>query len=225
MPSVAVSYTCLYTLEHSTGLRTVDLPLLAQGLCEPQHSLEGDDMRQHGFSLIELLMGLAIVGIVLQLVSPAYGALIQSHHRELAAKSLASGLRNARTEAIARNQTVVVHGVDNDWSQGWRMILDLNGKGHEDSSNPLLFESQSSARVPIVGNRPVRNFVRFSNLGEPLLPSGAFQAGTLHICAAREPVSQLQVVLARTGRVSLRSEKAEQALCVGGEDSEQRADA
>jgi type IV fimbrial biogenesis protein FimT len=182
-------------------------------------------MRQQGFSLIELLMGLAIVGIVLQLVGPAYAALAESNHRELAAKSLASGLRNARTEAIARNQTIVVHGIDNDWGQGWRMILDLNGKGHEDSDNPLLIERQSDVRVSIVGNRPVRSFVRFSNLGEPLMPSGAFQAGTLHICAAREPVSQLQVVLARTGRVSLRSEKAGQALCAGGADSEQRADA
>ena len=70
--------------------------------------------------------------------------------------------------------------------------------------------------MPIVGNWAVRRFVRFSSLGEPLMPKKAFQAGTLHLCDAHEPVSQLQVVLARTGRVSLRSHKAEQALCPGG---------
>lgn len=182
-------------------------------------------MREHGFSLIELLMGLAIAGIVLLLVSPAFAALVESNHREEAAKSLVSGIRAARTEAITRNQTIVIHGINNDWAQGWRMILDINGKGHEDSSNPLLLERQSSARVPVVGNRPVGSFVRFSGLGEPLLPSGAFQAGTLHICSTREPLSQYQVVLARTGLVSLRSKKTEQALCVGGEDSEQGANA
>ncbi|WP_160108374.1 GspH/FimT family pseudopilin [Pseudomonas izuensis] len=182
-------------------------------------------MHQQGFSLIELLMGLTIAGIVLHLVSPALAAVKESNYREEAARSLVSGMRSARSEAIARNQTVVIYGINGDWAQGWRMILDINGKGHEDSSNPLLVEHQGSARVPVVGNRPVRSFVRFSGLGEPLLPSGAFQAGTLHICSARESLSQYQVVLARTGIVSLRSKRTEQALCVGGEDSEEGTNA
>jgi len=172
-------------------------------------------MHQRGFSLIELLMGLTIVGIVLQLVSPAFAALTESNHREEAAQSLVIGIRAARSEAVARNQAVVIHGINGDWSQGWRIILDISGKGYKDSNNPLLAERQSGARVPIVGNLPVGRFVRFSGLGEPLFARGAFQAGTLHICAAREPVSQQQVVLAATGRVSLRSIKAEQALCAG----------
>ncbi len=170
-------------------------------------------MHQQGFSLIELLMGLTIVGIVLLLVSPAFAALTESNHREQAAQSLFNGIRTARTEAIARNQAVVIHAINGDWGQGWRIILDISGKGYKDSSNPLLVERQNSVRVPIVGNLPVRRFVRFSSLGEPLFARRAFQAGTLHLCAAREPVSQLQVVLAPTGRVSLRSDKAEQALC------------
>lgn len=180
-------------------------------------------MHQRGFSLIELLMGLAIVGIVLQLVSPAFAALTESNHREEAAKSLVSGIRSARSEAITRNKTVVIHAINDDWSQGWRIILDVSGKGHEDISNPLLVERRSDTRVPIFGNQYVRTSIRFSHLGEPLY--GGFQSGTLHICAAREPVSQLQVVLASSGRVSLRSNKTAQALCVGGENLEQRTDA
>ncbi|KPU51904.1 hypothetical protein AN403_379 [Pseudomonas fluorescens] len=164
-------------------------------------------MRQHGFSLIELLMGLAITGIVLQLVSPAFATLIESNRREQAAQALFSGIRTARTEAIVRNQAVVIHGINGDWSQGWRIILDISGKGDMDSNNPLLAERQSGARVPIVGNGPVESFIRFRGQGETLF------GGTLHICKVREPVSQHQVVLARTGRVSLRSDKAEQALC------------
>ncbi len=39
-------------------------------------------MHQRGFSLIELLMGLTIVGIVLHLVSPAFAALSESTYRE-----------------------------------------------------------------------------------------------------------------------------------------------
>ncbi|MBV6824230.1 GspH/FimT family pseudopilin [Pseudomonas sp. PD9R] len=170
-------------------------------------------MHQQGFSLIELLMGLTIAGIVLHLVSPAFASVTESNQREQAAQSLFSGIRSARTEAVARHQSVVIHAIDGDWGQGWRIILDISGKGHNDSSNPLLVENRSGKTLPIVGNQPVSQFVRFSDLGEPQFARGEFQAGTLHICANREPVSQYQVVLAPSGRVSLRSEKAEQALC------------
>lgn len=173
-------------------------------------------MHQQGFSLIGLLMGLTIVGIVLHLVSPAFAALTESNHREQAAQSIVSGIRTARTAAITRNQSVVIHAINGDWSQGWRIILDISGKGYKDGSNPLLTERRSDIRVKIVGNRPVSTFVRFSGLGEPLFSNGSFQAGTLHICATREPVSQHQVVLAPTGIVSLRNDKAEQALCEKG---------
>jgi type IV fimbrial biogenesis protein FimT len=173
----------------------------------------GKTMHQRGFSLIELLMGLAIAGIVLLLVGPAFGALMESNHREEAAQSLISGIRSARSEAITRNQTVIIHAIDDDWSQGWRIILDISGKGQVDTDNPLLVEQRSIARTLIVGNLQVESFVRFSGLGEPLMPNHAFQAGTLHLCAAREPVSHLQVVLARSGRVRLGNQKIEQALC------------
>lgn len=170
-------------------------------------------MPQQGFSLIELLMGLAIGAIVLLLVSPAFATLRESNQRDQAAQSLLDGIRNARTLAITRNQSVVMHGINGDWSQGWRIILDVSGKGADDHSNPLLAERASDAKVPIVGNWLVSRYVRFSSLGQPLMPGRAFQAGTLHICSAREPVSQRQVVLAATGRVRLTSKTSEQALC------------
>lgn len=170
-------------------------------------------MPQQGFSLIELLMGLAIAAIVLHLVSPTFATLIESNHREQAAKALFSGIRSARSEAIVRNQAVVIHAIDEDWAQGWRIILDISGKGDKDRDNPLLAERRSGTRVPIVGNGPVDRFVRFSGQGEPMFAKGRWQGGTLHVCSAHEPVSQYQVVLAPSGRVSLRSEKAAQALC------------
>jgi len=170
-------------------------------------------MYQRGFSLVEMLAGLVIAGIFLQFASSPFTQLIESNRRQDAAQILASGLRNARTEAILRHQTVVIHALDDDWSRGWRIILDRSGKGAQDSDNPVLIERQADRRIPIVGNRPVEHYVRFSNLGQPLMPSGAFQAGTLHLCARDQALSLQQVVLSRTGRISLRSDKTEQKLC------------
>lgn len=182
-------------------------------------------MRQYGFSLVELLMGLMIVGIVLHLVSPAFAALTESNHREIAAQSLINGIRNARTLAISRNQSVVIHGIDGDWGQGWRITVDVSGKGPQDRSNPIVAEHTSETRVPIFGNWWVKKYIRFSSLGEPLMPEKAFQAGTLHLCDVREPVSRLQVVLAATGRVSLRSDKTAHAVCEKDKKSKQRTNA
>lgn len=170
-------------------------------------------MPQQGFSLVELLMGLAIGAIVLSLVSPALADFTESNRRQQAAQSLIDGIRNARSMAITRNQSVVIHGINGDWGQGWRIILDISGKGPGDADNPLLIEQASDGKIPIVGNWLVSRYIRFSSLGQPLVPDRKFQAGTIHLCSAREPVSQLQVVLAATGRVRLASQKAEQALC------------
>ena len=164
-------------------------------------------MYQQGFSLIELLIGLAIATIVLPLASTSYTQLIESIEREDTAQLLLSGLRSARSEAITRNRRVLIHAIDNDWSNGWRITLD-------DKEKALLKERRSSARV--VGNSTVKRRIRFGSQGEALHSNGSFQAGTLHVCAKRGPISHHQVILAPSGRVRLESIEAEQALCAKG---------
>ncbi|SED82333.1 GspH/FimT family pseudopilin [Pseudomonas kilonensis] len=164
-------------------------------------------MYQQGFSLIELLMGLAIAAIVLPWAGASYKELIESIEREDTAQLLISGLRIARSEAITRNRGVLIQGIDNDWGKGWRIMLDNKEK-------TLLMERTASARV--IGNQPMRRRVMFGNQGEALHPNGAFKAGRLHVCAKRGPVSHHQVILAPSGRVRLESVKAEQALCEKG---------
>ena len=161
-------------------------------------------MHQQGLSLIELLMGLAIAAIVLSWIGTGYKEMVEANQRKDAAQSLAVGLRSARSEAIIRNRTVVIGGIDNDWGRGWQITLD-------DKQKTLLMERSGQARV--IGNQPVRRSVSFNGLGEALLPNGGFRAGTLHVCARHGPISHHQVVLAPSGRISLRSEKAEQAVC------------
>ena len=170
-------------------------------------------MYQRGMSLITLLLTLLIMAITVRFASPAYSALSLNQQRQVAAEQLANSLRNARSEALLRNQYVLVHARDGDWSRGWRTILDLSGGGHLDKSNPVLVEIQGSGRIPIAGNTPVKHYVRFNPLGEPLLSPGAFQAGTMHVCQGGTAQSHFQVVLAKSGRISLRSNQAAQALC------------
>ena len=173
-------------------------------------------MQQRGFTLIELLLGLIVSGILAGLATPGFKSLLQSQRQQNAAQSLAQGLRYARVEAIARNGAVVIHALDDNWSQGWRVILDASGRGHLDEDNPVLLQRQDSGHVSIVGNGPVKNQVRFSGLGEPVFSGGGFRAGTVHVCATDQAQSLYQIVLAPSGRISLRSDRAEQAMCRNG---------
>ena len=170
-------------------------------------------MQQRGFTLIELLLGLIVSGILVNLAVPSFKSLLESQQRYSAAQSLAGGLRYARAEAVARNRPVVIHALEDDWSMGWRVIVDVSGRGHLDDDNPVLLERQDSGRGPIVGNGPLKSQVRFSGLGEPIFSGGGFRAGTVHVCAREQAQSLHQIVLAPSGRISLRSDSAEQALC------------
>ncbi len=62
--------------------------------------------RQPGFSLIELVMTLAVLGIVIALGMPAFGTWIMNTRIRTTADSIANGLQVARNEAVRRNAAV-----------------------------------------------------------------------------------------------------------------------
>jgi type IV fimbrial biogenesis protein FimT len=59
-----------------------------------------------GFTLIELMVTLAVIGVVLALGAPAFSAWIQNTQIRTAAESMLTGIKLARTEAAKRNATV-----------------------------------------------------------------------------------------------------------------------
>ena len=161
-------------------------------------------MGQQGVTLIQMMYALGLTAALTQLGLPAYSAMSVSLQREASAQNLAQALRSARSEALLRNQRVSLTAFEGDWSKGWRMSADDEG---------LLHEYRASGKVRVVGNQPLARQVHFSGLGVPLQAGGAFQAGTLHVCESPGTRSLHQVVLSRTGRVSLRHLATDQPLC------------
>jgi type IV fimbrial biogenesis protein FimT len=62
-----------------------------------------------GITLIELMVTLAIVGILTLLGLPYYGKMIENTQTRNAAESIQNGLRAARAEAVRRNTPVRFH--------------------------------------------------------------------------------------------------------------------
>jgi type IV fimbrial biogenesis protein FimT len=62
--------------------------------------------RLRGFTLIELMVGIAIVSMVMLFVIPGMGTWIQSSRIRNGAEALQNGLQLARAEAVSRNTSV-----------------------------------------------------------------------------------------------------------------------
>lgn len=69
-----------------------------------------------GLTLIELLIGLAVLGIVLMLAMPSFAAWIQNTAIRSTGEAIANGAQLARAEAIRRNTGVELSvGTDSSW--------------------------------------------------------------------------------------------------------------
>lgn len=81
-----------------------------------------------GFTLVELIITVTIVGILAALAVPSMRELFLTQHVRGAATDLQSSLYYARSEAIKRAADVQVAPVSNDWRQGWTVQLASGGE-------------------------------------------------------------------------------------------------
>ena len=63
--------------------------------------------RQSGVTLIELMIGVAIMALLIMLAAPSLSGLIQNRQIRTSAESVSSGLQLARAEAMKNNAQVM----------------------------------------------------------------------------------------------------------------------
>ena len=83
--------------------------------------------RSKGFTLVELVVTVTIVGVVAALAVPSMRQLYLTQQVRGAAADLQSTLYYARSEAIKRAVDVRVIPTSNDWRQGWIIQLASGG--------------------------------------------------------------------------------------------------
>jgi type IV fimbrial biogenesis protein FimT len=90
---------------------------------------------QLGFTMIEMMVGIAILGILAALAAPDFSATIKRYRIKSTADELRASFLLARSTAITRGQPVIIQsrGVikDNNWSRGWEMFVDADSNGDE----------------------------------------------------------------------------------------------
>lgn len=96
-----------------------------------------------GFTLVELLIAVAITGILLSLAFPSFRAWMQNAKIRTAAEGIQNGLQLARTEAVRRNTQVSWVDTNGAWSVGCAaVVLDANGDGVDEC--PAVIQSRSA---------------------------------------------------------------------------------
>jgi type IV fimbrial biogenesis protein FimT len=126
--------------------------------------------KELGFSLVELLVAIALIAVLVGLGVPSYQEWIESTRIRSAAESIQGGLQLARAEAVKRNtQVQFVFAENSGWTVGCVVPLgDLDGDGVSDCPNVIQSRKQSegsSASVAVLTDPVDQASVIFSNLG------------------------------------------------------------
>lgn len=80
-------------------------------------------IKARGFTLIELMIGIAILAMAMAVGIPSYRIWIQNTQIRNAAESIQNGLQRARSEAVKRNTAVkfVLLGASPAWASSWEV--------------------------------------------------------------------------------------------------------
>jgi len=81
--------------------------------------------KDQGFTLIELIITITIVGILAALAMPSFNDFILNQRAKNASFDLMSALTLTRSEAIKRNASVTMTQVSGGWQNGW--TVDVGG--------------------------------------------------------------------------------------------------
>ncbi len=195
----------------------------------PRHSFTDQacaPRRGGGFSLVELMITLAIAAILLSMAVPSFSELIKNNRLITQTNDFVTALNLARSEAIRRGSRVTVCKSSDQascvaggsWEQGWIVFNDVNGNGTVAAATDIIRVHEAlTGNVTLSGDAALADYVSYVSSGGAQLIGGgvtAIQAGTLALCDDRGFIDQARAVqISTTGRVSSGSATAIAASC------------
>ena len=163
---------------------------------------------QRGFTLVELLISLAVMAVLVTFAVPSFQSVMDSSKLTAASNALLSSMQVARSEAIKRGTRVVlcksangfVCAESGGWEQGWMVFDDANNSGQRDGSEVVIQRIQPLVgSLRLTGNSTGAKYVSFLLTGGTRQVGGGFHAGTLTVCNHSAGEAR-QIVLNAVGR-------------------------
>ena len=169
-----------------------------------------------GFTLIELMVVLAVLAVMLALSAPGLTSFMRSAELSTAANSFVASLNAARSEAMKRNLPALVMPLEpgrRDWSQGFVAFVDADRDGAytESVDITVLRQPIHGTFLTVSGNGTAKAtpaYVRYDGSGFARKSDGS--SGNLSLSFSRNDVATAEtfaqtrrIFIARTGRIRI----------------------
>lgn len=134
-------------------------------------------LRSAGFTLIELMIVVTILGIVMAIGVPSFNSMIKNNRLVAASNDLAGALHFARAEAVRRGRSVQVEALNSDVSNGLRVWFDADDDGafdDDDTEELRIVRLPTSAGISVEGKL---NGTAKADLSMSYSPRGVVSSG------------------------------------------------
>ncbi|HEX7027561.1 MAG TPA: GspH/FimT family pseudopilin [Gammaproteobacteria bacterium] len=165
-----------------------------------------------GFTIIELMLTLAIMATILTLAGPSFRNMIADTRLTTTTNSFISAVTLAKSEAISRKTTVHLSaqlGGTSTWGNGWIIWADGDGDNTPDYPGEYIRVFPPASGTVVANNSPAlqetdddRPTVSFTPNGLRT-PGGVAGNITLTICDDRSDEVGRQIIISLIGRTSL----------------------
>ncbi len=165
-----------------------------------------------GFSLVEMLIVAAIIGILSSYALPSFNRLVNSNRQNTVLLQLFSHHQLARSEAIKQNQSIILCKSDNGqqctpsahWHNGWIVFADRDNNKQLSGTELLIYSFQNQNPSLSLSYRGFgsHNYIRY-------YPDGRSSTnGSFILCTPQGDITARSLIISRTGKARLSSKNA-----------------
>jgi type IV fimbrial biogenesis protein FimT len=166
-------------------------------------------MKTHsGFTLLELVITVALVAIVVAIAIPSMTTFTQNDRMTTNINTLIGHLAYARSEAVKRSQQVAVCA-SNDaatcsggWDDGWIVYIDADNNNSFDAGEEVIRAQQALGGNNTLTATGIGTQITYDNRGFV----NAASVGSLQLCDNRSGPHGKTVRITTTGRVRLETD-------------------
>ncbi len=177
--------------------------------------------RERGFTLLELMITLAVGGLLLSMAVPALQSFTNNSKRAGAVNDFVSSMHLARNTAITANSRVTICASSNatncqavTWDQGWIVFIDPNSNQSVDIGETILSVSNGLDRVSLQSAQ-FGTYMMYRPNGRAMNASISGNFGQFMVCDSRGAEHAKVVIVELSGRPRLSDYQADgqQPVC------------